>query len=68
MSQRDNHRQASALADSGIIEPVAARLPYASPVIQRVELAIDETLATGCKLGDDSGCVGPPVTAFEGGS
>ena len=42
--------------------------PYAKPSIQRVELAIDETLSTGCKLGSDSGCVGPPVTAFEGGS
>ncbi len=42
--------------------------PYEQPLIQRVELAIDETLATGCKLGSDSGCVGPPVTAFEGGS
>lgn len=42
--------------------------PYEQPFIQRVELAIDETLATGCKLGSDSGCVGPPVTAFEGGS
>ena len=42
--------------------------PYERPSIQRVELAIDETLATGCKLGSDSGCVGPPVTAFEGGS
>ena len=45
-----------------------ARSPYERPMIQRVELAIDETLATGCKLGDDAGCVGPPVTAFEGGS
>ncbi len=44
------------------------RLPYERPVVQRVELAIDETLSTGCKLGTDSGCVGPPVTAFEGGS
>lgn len=42
--------------------------PYSKPSIQRVELAIDETLSTGCKLGSDSGCVGPPVTAFEGGS
>lgn len=46
----------------------SSRRPYQSPEIRRVELAIDETLATGCKLGDDSGCVGPPVTAFEGGS
>lgn len=45
-----------------------ARLPYEKPMVQRVELAIDETLSSGCKLGTDSGCVGPPVTAFEGGS
>lgn len=45
-----------------------SRLPYQKPEIRRVELAIDETLSTGCKLGDDSGCVGPPVTAWEGGS
>jgi hypothetical protein len=45
-----------------------SRLPYDKPVIQRVELAIDETLSSGCKLGSDSGCVGPPVTAFDGGS
>lgn len=44
------------------------RQPYQSPVLQRVELAIDETMSTGCKLGSDSGCVGPPVTAFEAGS
>lgn len=47
---------------------VAAVRSYSKPSIQRVELAIDETLSTGCKLGSDSGCVGPPVTAFEGGS
>lgn len=49
-------------------DTIAGRNAYERPVIQRVELAIDETLATGCKLGSDSGCVGPPVTAFEGGS
>lgn len=47
---------------------IDTRSAYERPCIQRVELAIDETLATGCKLGSDSGCVGPPVTAFEGGS
>lgn len=52
--------------DSSIVRENAR--PYEKPCIQRVELAIDETLATGCKLGSDSGCVGPPVTAFEGGS
>ena len=49
-------------------ETTDMRLPYEKPHIQRVELAIDETLSSGCKLGDNSGCVGPPVTAFEGGS
>lgn len=44
------------------------RLPYEKPELKRVELAIDETLSTGCKLGNDSVCVGPPVTAYEGGS
>ena len=44
------------------------RLPYEKPAIQRVELAIDETLSAGCKLGADSVCVGPPITAFDGGS
>jgi hypothetical protein len=44
------------------------RLPYEKPFIQRVELAIDETLSSGCKLGSDSACVGPPFMAFEGGS
>ena len=48
-----------------IAEP---KLPYEKPFIQRVELAIDETLSSGCKLGDDSACVGPPFMAFEGGS
>ena len=44
------------------------RLPYETPALRRVELAIDETLSNGCKLGSDSVCVGPPVTAYEGGS
>jgi hypothetical protein len=51
-----------------LADPVDQKKPYQRPFVRRVELAIDETLATGCKLGDDSGCVGPPVTAFEGGS
>jgi hypothetical protein len=42
--------------------------PYEKPLIRRVELAMDETLASGCKLGSDSSCVGPPFVAFEGGS
>lgn len=44
------------------------RLPYEKPELRRVELAIDETLSSGCKLGTDSVCVGPPITAYEGGS
>jgi len=64
-------------ADPFELTPIDQRQPvrsvgkprsYMKPSIQRVELAIDETLSTGCKLGSDSGCVGPPVTAFEGGS
>ena len=45
-----------------------ARRPYEKPEIQRVDLALAETLSQGCKLESDSGCVGPPVTAWEGGS
>jgi len=44
------------------------RLPYEKPVVRRVDLALDETLSAGCKLGSDSVCVGPPITAFNGGS
>jgi len=44
------------------------RLPYEKPIVQRVDLALDETLGVGCKLGSDSVCVGPPITAFNGGS
>ena len=48
--------------------PTEPKLPYEKPAVLRVELAIDETLSSGCKLGTDSACVGPPVTAYEGGS
>jgi len=44
------------------------KIPYEKPKLKRVELAIDETLSTGCKLGSDSVCVGPPITAYNGGS
>lgn len=44
------------------------RLTYEKPELKRVELAIDETLSSGCKLGADSVCVGPPITAYNGGS
>lgn len=49
-------------------EDLTVRRPYEKPIIQRVDLALAETLSEGCKLETDSGCVGPPVTAFEGGS
>lgn len=52
----------------GASEPSGLKRPYEKPVLQRVELAIDETLSSGCKLGSDSACVGPPITAYEGGS
>jgi hypothetical protein len=29
------------------------RLPYVKPQIKRVELALEETLSSGCKVGDD---------------
>lgn len=48
--------------------PAGVSSSYEKPRLIRVELAIDETLSSGCKLGSDSGCVGPPLQAFEGGS
>ena len=45
-----------------------AKRPYETPQVQRVELALDETLGAGCKLGSESVCVGPPITAYNGGS
>lgn len=44
------------------------RRAYVTPETKRVELALDETLSSGCKLGSDSVCVGPPITAYEAGS
>ena len=49
-------------------EALTARRPYVKPDVKRVDLALAETLSEGCKLESDSGCVGPPVTSFEGGS
>ncbi len=49
-------------------DPVDARRTYEKPAITRVELTLEETLASGCKLGEDPGCVGPPVTFFDAGS
>lgn len=36
------------------------RQPYEKPWIQRVDLAMAETLGGGCKA--DIGCTGPPIT------
>jgi hypothetical protein len=49
-------------------ESVPVRLPYEKPELKRVDLAMAETLSQGCKLESDSVCVGPPTTAYEGGS
>ncbi|MGD9611315.1 MAG: hypothetical protein AB7V22_00250 [Kiritimatiellia bacterium] len=48
-------------------EPAVGR-PYEKPEIQRVDLALAETLSQGCKAETDNLCVGPPLTALEGGS
>jgi len=45
-----------------------SRLPYAKPELKRVELALAETLGSGCKLDSAPACVGPPITAYNGGS
>ena len=45
-----------------------ARRPYEKPQWTRVELSLEETLASGCKQGDDFGCTGPPITMFDAGS
>ena len=44
------------------------RRPYEKPEIKRIDLAMAETLSQGCKLESDNACVGPPITAYEGGS
>jgi len=49
-------------------ESPAPRPRYEKPEIQRVDLALAETLSEGCKLDAASRCVGPPVGADEGGS
>lgn len=49
-------------------EERAVRRPYGKPEIKRVDLALAETLSQGCKLETDNACVGPPITALEGGS
>ena len=50
------------------IGELTVRRPYEKPAIKRVDLALAETLSEGCKHETDSGCVGPPVTGYEGGS
>lgn len=49
-------------------ESSAPRPRYEKPEIQRVDLALAETLSQGCKLESDNSCVGPPVMAYEAGS
>lgn len=49
-------------------EELTVRRPYEKPDVKRVDLALAETLSEGCKLETDSGCVGPPITARDGGS
>lgn len=49
-------------------EEEPSRRPYVRPELKRVELALAETLSSGCKLESDSVCVGPPMAAFDGGS
>ena len=53
---------------SPIEPPPAPRKPYAKPEVKRVDLAMAETLSTGCKLLTNNACVGPPITAWDGGS
>lgn len=36
-----------------------ARPPYEKPVVRKVNLAVEETLSSGCKL-DGAPCVPPP--------
>lgn len=47
---------------------LTVRRPYEKPNIQRVDLALAETLSEGCKLETNFQCMGPPVKAYEGGS
>lgn len=49
-------------------DELPVRRPYEKPEIKRIDLAMAETLSQGCKLESDNACVGPPITAYEGGS
>jgi hypothetical protein len=41
-----------------------ARLPYKKPTVTRVDLSLEETLATGCKETIEA-CVAPPFQNFS---
>ncbi len=43
-----------------------ARRPYDPPLVRRVDLAIEETLSSGCKL--SGACDAPPDPDSEAGS
>lgn len=49
-------------------DELTIRRSYEKPRIARVDLALAETLSEGCKLETNPGCIGPPITALEGGS
>lgn len=44
------------------------RAPYVKPSVTRVELTLEETLASGCKTETDIICTGPPSPSFDIGS
>ena len=44
-----------------------ARKPYRAPAVERVELALEETLSAGCKLADTA-CTDPFPGESEAGS
>jgi hypothetical protein len=43
------------------------RLPYCKPEVQRVDLALEETLTAGCKL-DNTACTDPFPGLADAGS
>jgi hypothetical protein len=43
-----------------------ARAPYAKPEIKRVDLALEETMSEGCKLGDSECTQGFPPLGVAG--
>lgn len=54
--------------DVGVATAEKPGQPYEKPSVTRVDLALEETMSQGCKLGADAGCVGPPIAAFDSGS